>query len=233
MALPIFPLHLFNPESIKADVIPRVISGGEDINGEEDVIETDGGGRWESTFSGITLRTPEQERRWGAWTSHLAGGARPVRVPVYSLRTAPRPVGGNGLLRPSRLVANDDIFPTSVAFAAPYITAVVVGSVGLRATTLTVDVLQGSRVEAGMRLGHDASGRCYKIERVISRNGQQATVIVTPPTRTTISAGSPLNLDWPTVQCRAVIGQDLAPDMRFGRIGTVSISFVEDFTDAA
>ena len=227
----IFPLHRFAPEAIKADVVAKVVSGGIALNDEEDVIQTDGGGRWEVMLSGISLRTVWRERAWSAWTSHLAGGARPVLVPVYSLRTAPRPVAGNGLMRPSKLTADDEVFPTSVAFAAPYIKAQTVGAVGLRATTMTILITQGARADFGMRFS--AGARAYKIERVLSRSGMAATVVFSPPTREPIATGSPLNFDWPVVQCRAVAGQDLAPEMMWGRQGVVPISFVEDFSNVS
>lgn len=223
----IFPLQRFAPEAIKADVVAKVVSGGTALNDEEDVIQTDGGGRWEIGLSGISLRTVWRERAWSAWTSYLAGGARRMLVPVYSLRTAPRPVAGNGLMRPSNLIADDDVFPSSVSFASSYISAQAVGSVGLRATTMTVLVTQGARVDFGMRFG--AGARSYKIERVISRDGMAATVLISPPTRAPITAGAALNFDWPVVQCRAVIGQDLSPEMMWGRQGATAIAFVEDF----
>lgn len=227
----IFPLHKFAPEATKADVVAKVVSGGTALNDEEDVIQTDGGGRWEISLSGISLRTVWRERAWGAWTSYLAGGARRVLVPVYSLRTSPRPVAGNGLMRPSNIVADDDAFPTTVAFASSYITAQSVGAVGLRATTMIILVTKGARADFGMRFGVGA--RAYKIERVISRAGMVATVIISPPAREPIANGAALNFDWPVVQCRAVTGQDLAAEMMWGRQGSVSISFVEDFGNAS
>lgn len=227
----ILPIHKLRPDGIKADVVPRVISGGVALNDEEDVIQTDGGGRWEISFSGITLNTIEKQRLWDAWTSYLAGGARAVLVPVYSLRTAPRPIAGNGLMRPSRLIADDDVFPTSVAFASPYIVAQVVNAVALRATTMTIRVDQGARVTHGMRFG--VGGRAYKIERVLSRAGMQAVCVTNPPAREPITAGSPAIFDWPLVQCTAAIGQDLAPEMQWARFGGAGISFVEDFSNAA
>lgn len=226
----IFPLHLLRPQAIKADVVAKVVSGGIALNDVEDVIQTDGGGRWEGAISGITLNRPWQERVWSAWTSHMAGGARAFLMPIYSLRTAPRPVAGGRLMRPSNLIADDDVFPTSVTFAAPYIKAQTVSSVPLRGTTMTILVTQGARVEPGMRFGHGV--RAFKIERVTARNGMQATCIVSPPAREAIPGGAPLNFDWPVVQCRAVPGQDLAADMTWARRGETSLAFVEDFSDA-
>lgn len=226
--LPIFPTHLFNPTGIKADVAPNMISGGTALNGDETVIQTDGGGRWEISYSGIILRTPEQIRRWDAWTSYMPG--RAFLVPIVSLLTAPRPVAAGGLARPSSLNDGEALFPTSVGYAAPYIVARTIGSPPLRATELTINVEQGSRIEGGEKFS--IGGRGFKIERVLSRTGQQATVVVSPPARAAIPAGAAVIFDWPVVQCKLALGQDLAPTLSFGRRAEMAISFVEDFSDA-
>lgn len=227
----VWPAHLFNPKSIKADPVENVITGGQALNGDEDVIATDGGGRWRITFSGIDLRSPKLIRAWDAWTSHLKGGARAFLCPLVSMQTAPRPSAGGGVARPSSIHADDEYFPTSVAYAAPYISATTVGSVPLRATTLVINVTQGARIQGGEKFGL-LGRRGHKVERVLSRNGQQATVLISPPTRAAIPGGSAVNFEWPLVQSKLIPGQDLAPDLMFGRRAEMSISFVEDFSDA-
>jgi hypothetical protein len=219
----IFPVHRLRPEAIKADVVAQVISGGTALNGFEDVIQTDGGGRWQIGFSGIQLNTVEKARLWDAWTSHLAGGTRQVLVPIYSLRTAPRPVAGNGLLRPSDLIDDNPVFPSSVAFASPYIIATTTEPAALRATTIWIAIAQGADIQPGMRCG--IGRRSYKIENVA---GSNCTIV--PPLREAVADGTPVIFDWPVVQCTAVVGQDLSPEMRWGRQGAVGVSFVEDFS---
>lgn len=226
--LPIFPTHLFNPQAIKADVVPRLIDGGTAINGDSTEIQTDGGGRWEITYSGIVLRTPQQIKRWDAWTAFMPG--RSFLVPLVSLHTAPRPIAGGLPARPSSIGDGDELFPTAVGYAAPYIVAQTTAAADLRATTLSINIAQGARVEGGEKFSVD--GRGFKIERVLSRSGQQATVSVSPPSRAPIASGSTVNFDWPTVKCKLVMGQDLAPNLAFGRRAEMSISFVEDFSDA-
>jgi hypothetical protein len=224
----VFPVHLFNPTSIKAGVVENVISGGTSLSGDEDVISTDGGGRWQITYGGISLRSLENERKWDAWVSHLAGGGRAIYAPLLSLRTAPRPIAGGIIARPSAIYADDAYFPTEVYFASPYIVAETVGAALLRATTLTISVTLGARVQGGEKFSVD--GRAYKIERVTARSGQEATCVISPPLRAAIASGTAVEFGWPYVQAKAAVGQDLIPDMAFGRNGTVSITFVEDFS---
>jgi len=206
-----------------------VVSGGTSITNIEDAIAADGGGRWEITYSDIQLRTVEDQRRWSQWIAHLAGGARVVLVPIVSLRTAPRPYGGGGLMKPSQIYTDDSVFPTITRFATPYITAVTVGTVPLRGTTMTINVTKGARIEGGEKFS--IGERAHVIERVLSQSGQTATCPISPPTREAIPAGSLVNFEWPYVRCRAVIGQDMSPDYLIQRYGTISISFVEDFSD--
>lgn len=228
MALPIFPAHIFRHGSVKADPRPSLISGGVSLSGIEDVIETDRGGPWQITMSGINLRTPQTLRLWDMWTSFMPG--RVFLVPLLSVGTSPRPSAGGGLARPSALQANDPNFPTQVRYAAPYIVAQTDGNAALGATEVTINVIQGARIQGGERMS--IGERAFKIERVLSGSAQQATVRVHPPARAAIGAGAAVNFEWPVVRCRLVVGQDLAPDVSFGRRAEVSISFVEDFSDA-
>lgn len=228
MPLPIFPAHIFNPQAIKADAVPSMISGGESLSGITTTILTDGGGKWSVVYSGINLRAPRQLRLWDMWTSYMPG--RAFLVPLVSLFTAPRPTTAGSLARPSALHADDPDFPTVVRQASPYIVASLTAPVALRATQMTMRVAQGARIEGGERFS--INGRAFKIERVLSRSDQTVTVSTFPPAREALQAGADVNFEWPVVQCRLVGGQDLAPNQAFGRHAEVSISFVEDFSDA-
>lgn len=225
----IVPAHVLKPNPVRADVVPRVIRGGVALDDQEDVIQTDGGGRWNINWGEIDLDDIYNRQLWDAWTAHLAGGAQSVLVPILSLETAPRPIAGNGLAVPSDIVANDDWFPTSVGFASPHIIATVGADAAVRATSIVIDVGQGSEILPGMKFGLGGN-RAYKVERVTARDGLTATCKITPPLRAAIEAGDPVEFDWPVVECRAVIGQTLAPDISFGLFGTVSVSFVEHIT---
>jgi len=223
----IWPAHLFRPTTTKADVVVREVSGGVALSDDETTILTDAGGRWMVTHSDIVLRSPVQLRAWDAWTSYMGG--RAFLVPLTSLMTAPRPLVSGVPTAPGALTANDPVFATSVGFTGgPYIEAETVGAAVLRATVLTIDILDGSQIEGGEKFS--VAGRAYKIERVTARSGTQATCIITPPLRAAIADGAAVNFDWPTVQCKLVPDQDLAPMITFGRRAEMSISFIEDFS---
>lgn len=227
----IFPAHLFNPSSVKADIKARVIDGGVSLSGDSDTISADGGGRWHVEYGDISLNSPELERLWKQWNSYLAGGARACLVPLLSLRTAPRPFAGGRAMRVSDLrIEGDPAFPSAVRYASPYIVANTVGSAGLRSTLLTINVTQGSRIKGGETFS--VGRRAYVIERIVAQSGQQATCVISPPLREAIPGGSVVNFEWPLVQTKLALGQDLGIAMTFG-YGTASLSFVEDFTNAS
>lgn len=217
----VFPLHLFNPTTIKARIAMKTISGGVSLSGEEDVIVTDGGGRWEISFSGIGLDDPSLLRTWDAWLDHLDGGTVCL-VPVPSLEIAPRPYLGLHPSDPSDIVADHPVFPTSVEFAEPYITAQAAGATVLRATQLAITVTRGAELSGGEKFS--VGGRLHRVGENLGGNLWK----IAPPTREPIASGAALNFDWPLLQCRMQPGDFSAP-VEWGQFADGQITFVEAF----
>ncbi|WP_367347592.1 hypothetical protein [Sphingobium yanoikuyae] len=219
----IVPAHVWNPDPVRAGVQATVISGGTALDGDETVIQTDGGGRVEISYGEFDLDDPYARRLWDAWQDYFSGGARVVAVPVLALELAPVPAGTSATIG-----VDDQWFPTSVSFSPPMIIAETVGLAPLRAVTITLDISQGDAPEPGTWFG--IGYRAYKIRRVISVSGSQYEVEFSPPLRDAVADATPVNMDWPVVQCRPVLGQDLIPQISNGQYGSMSVSFVEDFT---
>lgn len=217
----IFPVHLFNPAAVNARPVAQVISGGTSLSGIEETIATDGGGRWVVEYSGIELRTPQQQRVWSAWAGYLAGGVVECLVPLLSLATAPRPMAWDGPRRVSTLVVDDPVFPTSVQYAAPLIAASLADDADVRATTLAIDLTSAGEILGGEKLS--IGEYAYKIVRKTGAN----TFNVTPPLREAVSEDDAVEFNWPLVKCRAAPGQDLETPITRGRFSTVSIVFLE------
>lgn len=219
----LFPTHILNPDPVSAGIRAKVISGGTALNDDETVIQPDAGGRVEIIYGEMDLDDPLARRVWGVWSDYLEGGARVVLVPIANLELAPIPPGAS-----STFVYNDDYFATSWGFSPGYVIAETVGSASLRDTTITIDVTQGDDLKPGtwFSIGY----RAYKIRRIISVVGTQYTVEFSPPLRGDVADGTGVVFDWPVVQCRAVLGQDLIPSISQGKYGTVSVAFVEDFS---
>lgn len=225
MALPIFPLHRLSVDSITPTVRKRTISGGTSISGEEDVIQTDGGGRIEVTVDGVQLDDPETQRLWNAWDAYLSGGVNECLVPLVTLGTGPRPWAGNLPVEPSVIGDNDDTYPTIVAYRAPLIRARLNADAALRATTLSVSVEQGSALQGGewFSIGE----RAYRIERVIARAGMAFTIRTDPPLREAVTAGTLVEFEWPVVKARLSPGTSLIAPLMIGMYGDASAQFVE------
>lgn len=217
----IFPAHLFNPKEVNARPVGRVTSGGRALNDEEDVIATDGGGHWRIDFVGIDLRAPAQQRAWSAWQGHLGSGTVECLVPLLSLATAPRPYLGKFPARVPQLSVDDDLFPTSIAYSAPYIEAKVTVSAALRATSLRIIVTTGGTIKGGEKFS--IGDRAYRIIRPTAAN----TFQIEPPLREAVAANTVVNFDWPLLLCRAAPGEDFEGAIRLSRFGEKAISFVE------
>lgn len=222
----IVPAHLWNPDPISAGVQAKVISGGVALSGDETIIQVDRGGRIEINYGEFDLDEELPRRAWGAWQDYLSGGAQVVLAPVIKLEHAPIPPGA-----PEQpLVTDDDYFPTSAGFASPYVIAETVGSPS-SPTTITILVTQGEPLKPDTWFGFER--RAHKIRRILSVDGDEYEVEFSPPLRHAVADGTSLNFDWPVVQCRAVLGQDLIPAISLGKYGSMTVAFVEDFSEVA
>ena len=227
-----FPTHLFNPSSIKLTLQGRTITSPPSISGVGQVLRTDGGGFWVCEMSGIILRTPDQIRAWRAWLDVLDAGVTRVNVPIADTAFAPRPLHGRRLARPSQLrnSSADEYFPEATAFASPLVIASA-SPASHRATEITINVSQGSRLKGGehFSLQHGSMGhRVYRTGRVLSRNDQTATVAIRPPLREAFGGGN-ANFDWAMFEAVLVGASDPEPDISNGRRAEVAIAFREAF----
>lgn len=227
-----FPVHLFNPESIQLRPAASVVQGGESLSGLVDTIRTDGGGYWIIAMRGIELYTDDKLRAWQAWQDHLQSGVQQVLVPAPELRHAPRPFAAS---RPSQLedgAPEDPYFPEAVSFATPWIIAKVVAGAALRATQLQIEITNGARLKGAERfaIDHPTVGRrIYRVGRILSRSGQQATVMISPPLREAVLADDAVDFDWPSVVAVMVPDTEISPEIRHGRTARVDITFRESF----
>lgn len=227
-----FPLHLFNPKSIKIGVYGRVIQSPNSLSGIGQVLRTDGGGFRYVQFSDILLNTDFKLRLAAAWEGELAGGVTRVNVPLATLRLAPRGLAGGKPQRAGSLYSNsdDEYFPEAVAYGNPLIVATI-DPVALRSTTVTINVTKGSRVQSGQTfsINHPTMGwRAYTTVRVLSRNGQMATVTIDIPLREAVASTSSVNFDWPMFEGHLIPDTDISQDISNNR-AEVSYSFREAF----
>ncbi|RIV79586.1 hypothetical protein [Pelagerythrobacter aerophilus] len=218
----IFPAHIFDPKRVTARVVQSVVSGGVALNGEEDVIATDGGGRWEITFEGINLTSPEKVRAWEAWEGYLGRGTVDCLVPLLSLAYANRPQTGGKPVRVPQFVTDNNLWPESAGYADPYIVAIAGQAASMRATTLHIEITAGAALEGGEKFSYN--GAAYRVIRALGDNLFQ----IEPPLREAIPFGADLNFDWPTTLCRSAPGESWSPTLSLSRFGEVTIRFLEN-----
>lgn len=228
-----FPIQIFQPSSIKPELVARVIEGPDSLSGNNKAIRTDGGGYWRCEVDGIALLTSDQIRAHRAWEDYMAGGAEQFLVPVADIRHAPRGAIGNQLVRPGPLVVtgSDPYFPEALGYAVPVIVATA-SAAALRATVLTIAITRGSRVVGGQyfSITHPTKGRrMYRAGRVMSRSGQSASVNIVPPLREAISNVTPLDFDFPSFLGALAPNTDTAAELLFARSAQVSFTFREAF----
>jgi hypothetical protein len=230
-----FPVHLFKPGRIGSPRLSRrILSGGESLSGDTDIIAVDGGGRWEITFSDIELLTDDQVAAWNVWDMHLAGGAMTCVVPIALPRQAPLPFLGQEYPELADLHPSDDdpFFPNANGRALASVVAKINNAAALRATALSITVSRGRRLKGGepFTVVHSGKGeRLYRVKRVLSTSGQTSSVLIEPPLREAVSANKAADFDWPRFVARLAPNQDIGPDFAFGNATPVAATFVEAF----
>ena len=230
MAL-VFPTQIFNPRSIKISVLGRTIQSPPSISGVGQIVRTDGGGYRVCQMSGIVLNTNDKLRAWNAWEGVMQGGVTKITVPIATQRLAPRGLRGGTIARYGSLHKSsaDPYFPEAIAYGSPLVVAEMVSSAAHRATTVTIVVTRGGRVRGGetFSINHSTAGNHpYKIARVISRDEQEATVLLDMPLRQSVTAGQDINFDWPLMDAVLMPDVDIFPDISFVGAET-SITFRE------
>lgn len=218
----IFPAHVLTPASVGCALSGVSLDGGEALSGESDVIETDGGGRWRVTYDGIEVRTPTQARVWNAWLAFMGQGTQKFLVPMLSLATAPRAMTGMAHRRVSPLVADDDEWPTSLAYTLPEHSARVVAPADARATTLYLDATKGPSPHSGAFFSL-ADGRAY----IVLRDEGGGAYAIRPPLRGAVAADAAATFDFPLMLCSLEPGQDFSSPLGRGFIGSVGLVFRE------
>lgn len=226
-----FPIQIFNPANIKPELVSRVITTPESINGNSQSIRTDGGGYWRCAYENIDLIDSDTIRCARAWDGYMGGGGVEFIVPVADIRHAPRPEVGGRLMSPGPLLVtgSDPYFPEALGYASPVVVASA-SAAPLRATTLEITITRGSRVKGGQyfSITHPTKGRrLYRTGRVLSSVGQYSIVEIVPPLREAIGTGMTLDFDWPGFLATLVPETDTALNIFQARSAQVSYLFRE------
>lgn len=224
MPLKVFSPCLFAPDGIEAELEMRELSGGVALNGEEDVIATDGGGRWALVLEEPYLDEPEVALAWRALAGYLGGG-QPIICRICDVRHQPT----NGF---AELPHSDGSpFSDETEHLSGDAEVVAAADAPLRATALTLDIITLPRSLLGgerFSIAHPTElDRLYQITE-ISDDGQAVRFV--PPLREAVTAGTVLNFEDP--RCVMRRDGDMRSGTRLGYAESSGVRFVEHFPGA-
>ena len=227
----IFPTHLFNPRGVKVWLANSTVQSGQSLSGVIDVIRTDGGGLRMVEFSGIVLRTNDAIRAWEAWQAELQAGASIATVPVFLNRYNPRPLQGSKPTRYGTLAnqSDDPYFPEAAEYGAEMIKVNADAPAPFRSVQISVTMSQGSAIKGGetFSIAHPTAGNhIYKVNRVLSRAGDNYTIKLDCPLREALAGNEKLSFDVPKFDAHLMPDTDIALMLENYRSET-SITFRE------
>lgn len=230
----VWPIDLFQSREFEASLQGRTITGGQSVSGISQAVRTDGGGLWVLSFSGIFLHTADHVRAWRAWEGILDGGAQNVIVPICDLRHGPRPIVAGVPVDPGDPVPHSDdaYFSDTTGYASYLIEAETVGTAVLGATEIVIDITVGEALRGGehFTLTHPTRDeRMYRVAKVVSVVGTQATVKIRPPLREATTDAMVVDFDRPRCVMRLADPNAMRLNLQLGRFATVGVAFVESF----
>lgn len=219
---PTFPTALFAFDEQEIDIERRSISGGVALSGDEDIIETDGGGRWFAEFANGPLLDREPTLAWRALTAQFSGGATEIVVPFCD--PLHQPYGNDHDVTHS----DDTPFGDETIYSGGGPVASAAEAAALRATTLVLAISFARPLIGGeaFSIKHATKGwRAYRVVAIAAQDSDSATVTFRPPLREAVSAGEPVDFNEP----RCLMRVDGRPSNRIelGRYGEAAIRFVE------
>lgn len=225
MPLTVFPTHKFPFKSKDFDIDQALISGGTALNGDEDVVATDGGGRWFADLGDADHYSRDRVMLWRAFKSVIRYGAVPFIFPVCDIRHQP----SRGRVRVPH--SDGTSFSDETLYVSGDCEAQLTADAPLRATQITVAMLLGKPLIGGERFTIDhpnMRARCYQIGAVLDQTETTATFQFHPPLREAAPAGTEVDFNNP--RCVMRLDGRMSAPLAGPRWATGSARFVEDFS---
>lgn len=221
----VFPTWRFPFRSKDFDVEQALVSGGTAINGNEDVIASDGGGRWYADLGDADLFRRDRVLLWRSFKSAVQYGAKPFIFPACDIRHQPTN-GAAGVHH-----SDGASFFDGTLYSGSDCAAEVAVDAPLRATQLSISMSLGKPLLGGERftiVHPEMRERCYQIGRVLALSDSAATFQFHPPAREAVPAGTEVDF----INPRSVMRLDgsMSAPLAGPRWATGSVRFVEDFS---
>lgn len=224
-----FPTAKFAPAGFQPRRIGGSQSQGQSMSGIGQSAMTTGGHLWGLEFSKVIMWDAELYKTWDAFCSASDNGATPFVVPMCTRRSQPflnpkKPTGvGN---------SDDSSFSDGALWGGGQITAAIIGSAALRATSAHIACTGGTDDLVGSFFTgwHAGLGqRLYNITGSSKRDDGTFDITFRPPLREATPDGFNLDFDDPRCQMVVAPGSDPSASLEMLKRGTASVSFVEDF----
>lgn len=221
----VFPTCFFGIYAKDVDIEMAKMSGGVALNGEEDVIASDGGGRWYAEMGDIALTSRNKIMAWRAFKAATGGGVDRFIFPICDARH--QPTNGRSQVPHSDGTSFSDDSLYSQGDCAAELTA----DAALRATTISISMALGKPLIGGERftIVHPAMReRAYSVGRILAQTDTSATIQFHPPLREAAPAGTAVDFNNP----RFVAGIDgaMRAPLANPRFASGAVRFVEDFS---
>lgn len=223
----VFPTCLFAPNEFQADLDRRTISGGEALNGDEDLIATDGGGRVFVEIGDPYLDDADIALAWRALDAYLDGGARAIVVPFCDGRHQP---WAESISVPH---SDDTTFSDETEYVQSGAHALVGADAALRATVIQLKDIDLPRALLGgewLSINHPTMRwRAYRIAEILAYDADAGTALISvrPPLREAISEGE--DIDFAKPRCTMRVDGGLPSPTTIG-YASGAARFVEDFS---
>lgn len=223
----VLPTCLFAPNEFQADIERRTISGGEALNGDEDMIATDGGGRVFVEIGDPYLDDPEAALAWRAVDAYLDGGSRAIIVPFCDGRHQP---GGSSVDSPH---SDGSVFSDEAPYTQGDARGEISEPAALRATIVSLRKLSLSRDLIGgewLSINHPTMRwRAYRIAEILEYDAAAGTarVSIRPPLREAVMTGEGVDFSKPRCTMRLEGGMPSPTSMGYA---SGAARFVEDFS---
>ena len=217
-----FPTCKFAFASREIMLVQNVISGGVSLAGDETMIATDGGGRWQASYQNAPLNRRDRNLAWRAARANMEGGIRPIIFSICDARHQPLAGKVKGVPH-----SDGTPFDDATLYEGAGGNNLALVDAPLRSTTIFIDAtLLERELEGGERFSIDHPTwrhRLYEVKKV-----EGSKVEFRPPLREAVTAGTDIEFRDP--KCVMRLTNDMSAPLDGPRWATGSISLIEDMT---
>jgi hypothetical protein len=231
-----FDLNLLPPGQMEMPrILASAIGGGQTASGIISNADMSGGGLVAVTYSNVQLGNANQGamRYWNRLASALAGGVRPIIVPMLVdwIQPVARPFGTG--LTP---FSDGALFSDGSEFYSPPVTGTIMAGATVGAGTISVLVIGGSGIlEGGEWLGINHSVKGNRVYNVVDVDGYDVdgdgnriyTIGIRPTLRQALLGGEPV--DWWRPKCVMKLAKPIVTSVEKYWWSTPSIELIEYF----